>query len=267
MKKNLPLLIIDNKEKFSSNRLNLKFKVGFTLLEILVAISIFSLIALVLAKVFTVSTRTAQVLEGFSYESKQVDIFLTNISKMLSKIYLYPVFTEVEGYEYLSSNYKLSLKCPLYIEKSRGFSAGTEIVRFIQYNPDTIDNLRYGLVLTEIKAKSENGGKSIYFSVVPIFFNENVNKEYVTKARSKEYLLLDNVDTFKVLVLGTNNEWQDEFSCKLENGKDKAENSENPEGKKDNLSRIPIPQFIKIVIEKKVNGDKLQQFSYTIKLF
>ncbi len=248
---------------------NFKSIEGFTFLEILVAVSIFSLIALVLTKVFTVSMRTVDALENFSYESKQIDIFMTNLTRMLNRIYLYPAFVyqDVKGYEHLGSNYKLSLKCPLYIEKSRGFSGGTEVLRFIQYNPDRTDDLLYGLTVVEIKVKMDLGKKSIYFSWIPVFFNEYINKDVVGLTQSKEYLLLDDIETFKVLVINLNSEWKEEFSCNLEEGKSKSNDLGNGGEGKEGQTQILIPQFIKIVIEKKTDNAQLQEFSKVVKLY
>lgn len=233
---------------------------GFTLLEVLAAISIFSLITLILTRIFITSTKTATVLENFSYESKQIDIFMTNISKMLGKIYLYPVFLDdIKGYEYLSSQYKISLKCPLYVEKSRAFGEGTEILRFIQYDPASFEDLLYGIAITEIKVKGDTDKKAIYFSSIPVYPDQNINKEIVTKAQNKEYLLLENIEAFKVLVMGDDHKWKEEFSC------DFSKKDEEKNGKKETV--IPIPQFIKILVKKKIDSDKSREFSRTIKLF
>ncbi len=225
---------------------------AYTLLEVLIAISILSILAIVLARVFTISMKASIALEKFSYDDKKIDIFISNIKNMLEKMYF---FADVGGgYDDLKA-LKLSLECPLYIERSKGFFEGTSLLRFVVYDPQFFDNLYYGLVIVEIKIKTEKDKQAVYFSTIPLFLNSQMFIGTAKKFKDKEYLLLEDIDKFQVDVY-INGQWQNEFACNI----DEDEENEKEE-------QTEFPKILKITIEKKQEGiDKPSQYTYTIKL-
>ncbi|MFN7182205.1 MAG: prepilin-type N-terminal cleavage/methylation domain-containing protein [Planctomycetota bacterium] len=222
-----------------------------TLLEIIISVSILSLLAIVLSKVYTISMKASIALEKFSYQDKIIDTFIIKVKRMVEKIYFFP--GTVTGYAN-TKTMKISLECPVYLEKGRGIFEGTSLFRFLMYAPQFFDRFYYGLVITELKTKTENTKQSIYFSTVPVFFDEKINKEVTSKFKEKEYLLVEDVDKFQVEVY-INGRWQSEFTCSL--------NEQEGEKKKNEL-----PRFIRITVEKKYEGseEKPVRYVYTLKL-
>jgi hypothetical protein len=234
---------------------------SFTLLELLAVVAIFSLIAIILSRIFIISIKAGNQLESFSYEDKKTDIALYLIKKMISKIYLYPTFTntKIEGYEEVD-NYKLKLDCPIYLEKSKDFSSTTGIFRFIKYEPYETSTLFYGLFVSQLSLVSQKDKKAIYLTDIPLFSNNQINKEVIANAKNKEYLLLDDVESFKVELLIDNN-WVSEYSCSNyiveQSAKEESQNQK---------TFYKLPQFIKITIEKKTPEHENKIFSLVIKI-